>query len=87
MSHEKPPVHQTEHHEEGVEVPYEQINPETLRNMIHEFVSRDGADWGDAGCTLDDKYVQVLRQLRSRQVKVVFDLKSQTANITVCREP
>ena len=86
MSLEKPFDHyQSDHHEAGVEVPYEQINPETLRNMIQEFVTRDGADWGDAGCSMKDKYEQVLRQLRSRRVKVVFDLTSQTANIIVTR--
>jgi hypothetical protein len=71
--------------EDGLEVPYERINPDTLRNMLQEFVTRDGADWGDAGCTLEDKVEEVLRQLRDRKVKVVFDLTSQTANIVVCR--
>ena len=71
--------------EEGVEVPYQQIDPETLRRMMQEFVSRDGADWGDAGCTLEDKVDQVLQQLERKQVKVVFDLCSQTANIVACR--
>ena len=70
--------------EEGIEVPYAQIDPDTLRRMIQEFVSRDGADWADAGCTLEDKVEQVLRQLRNKQVKVVFDLKSQTANLVAC---
>jgi uncharacterized protein YheU (UPF0270 family) len=71
--------------EEGVEVPYQQIDPETLRRMIQEFVSRDGADWGDAGSALEDKVTQVLQQLERKQVKVVFDLRSQTANIVACR--
>ena len=71
--------------EEGVEVPYQQIDPETLRRMIQDFVSRDGADWGDAGCALEDKVTQVLQQLERKQVKVVFDLRSQTANIVACR--
>jgi uncharacterized protein YheU (UPF0270 family) len=74
-----------EQQEEGVDVPYQQIDPETLRSMIQEFVSRDGADWGDGGCTLDDKVAQVLRQLLHKQVKVVFDLRSQTVNIVSCR--
>ncbi|RLB61552.1 MAG: YheU family protein [Deltaproteobacteria bacterium] len=73
------------HHEDGIEVPYDQINPDTLRNMIQEFVSRDGADWGDAGCTLENKYEQVIKQLRDKKVKIVFDLSSQTANIIICR--
>jgi len=74
-----------EQQEEGVEVPYQQIDPETLRRMIQEFVSRDGADWGDAGGALEDKVAQVLQQLERKQVKVVFDLRSQTANIVACR--
>lgn len=73
--------HQEDQQEEGIEVPYEQINPDTLRKMIQEFVTRDGADWGDAGCALEDKVQQVLRQLKNNQVKVVFDLRSETANI------
>jgi len=67
--------------EKGVEVPYEQINPDTLRKMIQEFVTRDGNDWGEAGGTIEDKVAQVMQQLRNRKAKVVFDLKSQTANI------
>jgi len=74
-----------EQQEEGLDVPYQQIDPETLRRIIQEFVSRDGADWGDTGCTLDDKVEQVLQQLLRKQVKVVFDLRSQTVNIVACR--
>ena len=74
-----------EQQEEGVEVPYQQLDPETLRRMIQEFVSRDGADWGDHGCALEDKVAQVLQQLERKQVIVVFDLRSQTANFVACR--
>ncbi|MCF6265278.1 MAG: YheU family protein [Desulfuromusa sp.] len=73
-----------DHGEKGMEIPYEQINIDTLRRMIQEFVSRDGADWADAGCMLEDKVEQVLQQLRSRKVKVVFDQTSQTANFVTC---
>jgi uncharacterized protein YheU (UPF0270 family) len=71
--------------EEGIDVPYERLDPETLRNVIQEFVTRDGADWGEAGCTLEDKVGQVMQQLRSRKVKIVFDLNSETTNIVVSR--
>jgi hypothetical protein len=71
--------------EEGIDVPYERLDPETLRNVIQEFVTRDGADWGEAGCALEDKVGQVMQQLRSRKVKIVFDLNSETTNIVVCR--
>lgn len=73
-----------DHPEEGIEVPYKQIDPNTLRRMIQEFVTRDGSDWAEVGCTLEDKVEQVLQQLKSKRVKVVFDLKSQTANLVSC---
>jgi uncharacterized protein YheU (UPF0270 family) len=72
-------------HEEGVEVPFDQISRDALRKMIQEFVTRDGSDWAEAGCALEDKIEQVLQQLRDKKVKVVFDLTSQTANIVACR--
>ena len=78
MSQEK-----MESHEEGVEIPYDKITPDTLQRMIQEFVTRDGADWGDSGCTLEDKVEQVKLQLKERKIKIVFDLTSQTANFVV----
>lgn len=71
--------------EEGIDIPFQQLDPDTLRRMIQEFVSRDGADWAETGCTLEDKVEQVLQQLRNKQIKLVFDLKSQTANLVSCR--
>jgi uncharacterized protein YheU (UPF0270 family) len=71
----------SDHHEEGLDIPYDQIAPETLRRMIQEFVTRDGVDWADSGCTLEDKVEQVLQQLQSNKIKVVFDQTSQTANL------
>ncbi|ABA90097.1 protein of unknown function UPF0270 [Syntrophotalea carbinolica DSM 2380] len=73
-----------DHGEQGIDIPYEQLNPDTLRRMIEEFVTRDGSNWAEAGCTLEDKVKQVLAQLKARKVKVVFDLTSQTANLVPC---
>lgn len=72
-------------HEQGIEISFERLAPETLRNLIQEFVTRDGADWGEPGGALEDKVAQIMKQLRNRKVKVVFELRSQTANIVVCR--
>jgi uncharacterized protein YheU (UPF0270 family) len=70
--------------EQGVDIPCDQLDADTLHRMIQEFVSRDGADWDQVGCTLEDKVEQVLCQLKNGQAKVVFDLKSQTANLIAC---
>ena len=67
--------------EQGVEVPYEQLEPETLERLIEEFVTRDETNWGAVDGALEKKIGQVMDQLRNKKAKVVFDLTSQTANI------
>lgn len=64
-----------------IDIPYEQLNSETLHRMIEEFVTRDGSNWDEQGADLETKVAQVLAQLKQKKIKVVFDLPSQTANL------
>lgn len=68
--------------EEGIEIPLERIAPDTLRNMLAEFVTRE---WADEACTLETRIEQVLRQLRERKAKVMYDFRTETWNIIQCR--
>lgn len=70
--------------EDGVDVPFEQINPETLHNMLSNYVSREWSELTDAGFTHEDKIEQVLLQLQEGRAKVLFDLRSNTWNIVLC---
>lgn len=72
---------QDDHPEDGVVVPSDRINPETLRKMVEEFVTREWSDLADSDCTFEDKIEQVLQQLKDNKIKVVFDLTSETCNI------
>jgi len=77
---------QPDQNEEGIEIPYERINPDTLLKMIEEFVTREWADPADSGYTLEDKVAQVLRQLETHTAKVVFDATTETWNIVASRQ-
>ncbi len=55
--------------EDGIDIPYDQIKPVTLRNMIEEFVTREWSDLSDSGFTLEQK----VEQLKDRKAKIVFD--------------
>lgn len=66
---------------EGVEVPYEQLDPDTLRNVISEFVTRDWEEMGSGSYTLEQKIEQVMAQLKNGKAKLVFDPLSSTCNI------
>lgn len=71
----------TNREEEGVEIPYERINPETLHNMLSDYVSREWSELADAGFSLEDKIRQVTTQLQDGRARVLFDLKTSTWNI------
>lgn len=72
--------------EEGVEVPYERINPETLQNMLSEYVSREWSELADGGFTHKDKIRQVKQQLQEGNAKVLFDFKNNSWNIMSVNE-
>ncbi|MEI6297696.1 MAG: YheU family protein, partial [bacterium] len=67
--------------EDGIDVPLERINPDTLRKMAEEFVTREWSDLADADYTFEEKIEQVIQQLKDHRIKVVFDLTSETCNI------
>ena len=71
--------------EEGLEIPLERIEPDTLRKMVEEFVTREWSDPADSGFTLENKVEQVLRQLRGGTARVMYDISSESWNIVPVR--
>ncbi len=68
-------------------VPYEQLEPETLNNVIEEFVTRDGTDYGAVEVSLESKISQVLNQLKSKKAVLVFDNQTETCTILKSDDP
>ena len=66
---------------EGVDVPFDQLTSDTLRNVVSEFVTREWEEMGSVSYTLDQKIAQVVAQLKSGRAKLVFDPGSNTCNI------
>jgi len=62
-------------------VPWQEIPPETLDNLIEEFVTRDGTDYGEQEIGTATKVAQVREQLRRGQASVVFDEATETISI------
>jgi len=64
-----------------VDIPYCQLDSDVLRALIEEFVTRDGTDWDQSGCSLEDKVDQIMAQLADGRVKIVHDLNSESTNL------
>lgn len=57
------------------------LNAETLLNIIEGFVLREGTEYGEADVSLEDKVQQVLSQLKSGDVLLVYSELHETVNI------
>jgi len=58
-------------------LPVEQIEAQTLRNLLEEFASRDGTDYGLRETPLDERVAQLQRQLESGELQLLYDLDSE----------
>ncbi len=70
----------------GVELSPDDLSPEALRGLVEEFVTRDGTDYGAVERGVEEKIAQVLAQLRSGEVRLVFDPQTETANVAPARD-
>ncbi|EEX94989.1 hypothetical protein VIOR3934_11617 [Vibrio orientalis CIP 102891 = ATCC 33934] len=62
-------------------VPWQQIDPDTLDNLIKEFVLREGTDYGTVEISLQSKIDQIKKQLESGDAVVVFSELHETVDI------
>ncbi|MGB1239931.1 MAG: YheU family protein [Pseudomonadales bacterium] len=62
-------------------IPYESIAEDTLQNLIEEFVTRDGTDYGEYEQCTAQKVAQVMLQLERGDVVILFIESTQSVNI------
>ncbi|MEI8671943.1 YheU family protein [Vibrio sp. SA48] len=64
-------------------IPWQQIAPDTLDNLIQEFVLREGTDYGEQEISLQQKIEQVKQQLTSGEVAIVYSELHESVDIQV----
>lgn len=62
-------------------IPIQQLPTDTLRNMIEEFVTRDGTDYGETEIGIEQRVEQVKARLVSGEVVVLFSQSTGQCNI------
>ncbi|MDG2779225.1 YheU family protein [Vibrio parahaemolyticus] len=62
-------------------IPWQDIAPETLENLIREFVLREGTDYGAVEISLQNKIDQVKTQLEKGEAVIVFSELHETVDI------
>ncbi|WP_074013568.1 YheU family protein [Candidatus Sodalis sp. SoCistrobi] len=62
-------------------IPWQQIDPTTLYNLIESFVLREGTDYGEQEKSLRQKVADVLRQVQSGEAVLVWSELHESINI------
>ncbi|MBV0934544.1 YheU family protein [Marinobacterium weihaiense] len=62
-------------------IPWQELAPETLDNLIAEFVSRDGTDYGEQEYSLEQKQAQVRAALARGEAVLIFSQRLGQCNI------
>ena len=62
-------------------IPLDQLSDDVLEGIVEAFILREGTDYGDSEVSFDDKKKQLLAQLNSGEVVVVYSELHETANI------
>jgi uncharacterized protein YheU (UPF0270 family) len=62
---------------EFVLVPAQRLQGDVLQALLEEYASRDGTDYGERECTLEEKVAQLLRQLRTDELQILYDVDSE----------
>ncbi len=62
-------------------IPWQDIAPETLENLIREFILREGTDYGEIEISLDEKIEQVKALLVSGEAVIMYSELHESVDI------
>jgi uncharacterized protein YheU (UPF0270 family) len=65
----------------AIVIPQDQLQPDILRALIEEFVTRDGAVHGHTDTPLTEMVQAIYRQLTSGKVVIIFDEETESCTI------
>jgi uncharacterized protein YheU (UPF0270 family) len=68
-------------------IPVNKLSPQALQNVIEEFISRNGTDYGAIEASWETKFRNVKYKLETGLAVLVFDDESETTNIFLADDP
>ena len=64
-----------------MEIPWQQLDPDTLTNILESFVLREGTDYGEVEKSLAQKVADVHAKLARNEVVLVYSELHETLTI------
>ncbi|WP_231756985.1 YheU family protein [Microbulbifer elongatus] len=67
-------------------IPYKQLDPDTLQNLLEEYATRDGTDYGEREVSLAHKVASLRRQLDDKTVVIWFEPGEESINLVLAED-
>ncbi|WP_028865175.1 YheU family protein [Psychromonas aquimarina] len=62
-------------------IPYQDLDSDTLHNLIEYFILREGTDYGEQEISLPEKTAKVLQQLKEGSVVILYSELSESVTL------
>ncbi|WP_349922375.1 YheU family protein [Aeromonas veronii] len=62
-------------------IPWQELDPETLNNLIEHFVLQEGTEYGEQDVSLADKVDDVRKQLQQGSAVILYSELHESINI------
>lgn len=62
-------------------IPPEKLTEDVRNAFIHEFILREGTDYGSVEYSLDQKTQHILKQLNANHILFVYDIELESTSI------
>ncbi len=62
-------------------IPYQDLDTDTLQNLIEYYILREGTDYGEQELSLAEKTEKVLRQLKSGSIVIIYSELSESVTL------
>lgn len=67
--------------DETMIIPWQELDPDTLNNLLEHFVLQEGTEYGEQDVSLADKVEAVRQQLRQGSAVIVYSELHESINI------
>lgn len=67
--------------DETMIIPWQELDPDTLNNLLEHFVLQEGTEYGEQDVSLTDKVDDVRKQLQKGSAVIVYSELHESINI------
>jgi hypothetical protein len=68
-----------------MQIPWQQLAPDTVTAVLEEFATREGTDYGHESYSLEQKVAMLRRQLERGEIAISFDSATETCSLISLR--